>query len=59
MSKPPYKKPETIDEQVSLLWDTMHNHVLSNFYVLNLKVNALLVLFTLTLALLGVEIARG
>ena len=48
------EKPETQEEQISVLWDTVHNCVLTKLSYLDWQVKFLIVL---VLTLLGVALA--
>jgi len=57
MHKHKIEKPETTEEKVDSLWCTVHNHVLTRLDILGLKVNALIALMVLAIALMGIIIA--
>jgi hypothetical protein len=52
------QKPETTEEQVSVMWDTMCNHVITHLGLLDLKINFILTLVGVLLALVGLLLAK-
>ena len=51
-------KPEREDEQISMLWDAVYNHIPHRLDFLNVKINFILAFIALVLALLGVIILK-
>jgi len=49
------EKPETIEEQVAMLWDSVHNHLWTKVAMLDWKLNFLVVL---VIALLTVILVK-
>ena len=53
------KKPEDKDQQISMIWDALYNHVFHRLKTQDLKINFIFGFLALILALLGVLIACG
>lgn len=53
------KKPESQEEQVSLLWDFVFNFLSHKLRFIDLKIGFVLTLITIILALIGVLILKG
>jgi len=51
------KKPETIAEQVSMMWDALYNHVPHRLRWQDIKINFILAFMALLLTGLGVVVA--
>ncbi|KKN56925.1 hypothetical protein LCGC14_0567170 [marine sediment metagenome] len=51
------KKPETHEEQTSVLWDVMCNHVMSKLKTQDIKLNFVLGFMGLVLVLIGLILA--
>ena len=58
MNKMP-DKPQTMKEQVDMLWDAVYNHIPSKLRWQNVKLNFILTFMALVLALQAVLILRG
>ena len=52
------EKPETLDAQVSMLWDGLYNHLPSWLEAIELKMNFVLVFLGLLLGFLAILVAR-
>lgn len=55
MDKP--RKPKTIEEQVSMIWDALYNDVFHKLKFQDIKINFILVFVGLLLTALGIMIA--
>lgn len=53
------KKPEDKDEQISMIWDALYNHVFHRLKTQDMKINFMFAFIALILALLGILIACG
>ena len=52
-------KPESQEEQISVIWDFLFNHLAHRVKFIDLKIAFILGFLTLILALLGVLIVKG
>lgn len=53
------EKPQDRDEQISMIWDALYNHVFHRLKTQDMKINFICGFLALILALLGVLIACG
>jgi len=55
MNKP--KKPESLEEQVSMIWDALYNDVFHKLKFQDIKINFILTFLALLLTALGIMLA--
>ena len=53
------KKPKSLEDQIDTLWDIVANHILSRLHWQDIKLNFIMGLVALILALVSILIARG
>ena len=51
------EKPQTLDEQISMIWDAVFNHIFHRLHFQDIKINFILTFLGLLLALLVVMLA--
>lgn len=57
MEKP--QKPKDRDEQISMIWDALYNHVFHRLKMQDIKINFIFGFLALILGLLGILVACG